>query len=183
MNVLIVDDHVLFREGLVNLLESQPDIHVVGQAGTVSEAILKSQELKPDLVLLDFSLPDSDGPEAVPAILSENPNANIIFLTVHDSDDRLFAAIRSGARGYLLKNISSAKLLSAIRGLEHRKAAISPTMAERIIEEFSRLGPRHAPQDQKLKTLPCANSMFYVSWRSMRQTWKLRSILTSPELP
>jgi len=66
MNILIVDDHVLFREGLANLIDSQPDLHVVGEAGSVQEAISKAREVKPDLVLLDYSLPDADGPEAVP---------------------------------------------------------------------------------------------------------------------
>jgi two-component system, NarL family, nitrate/nitrite response regulator NarL len=153
MKILIVDDHVLFREGLAALLDSQPDMHVVGQAGSVKEAISKAREVKPDLVLLDYSLPDADGPEAVPYILGDKPNTIIVFLTVHDSDDRLFAAIRSGARGYLLKDIASTKLLAAIRGLNHQEAAISPVMTERIIEEFSHLGTRQSPDGSKITNL------------------------------
>ncbi len=141
MRILIVDDHVLFREGLVSLLKAQPDITVVGEAGCVHEAIAMARELGPDLVLMDFGLPDGTGLDATQAILADQPEINIVFLTVHEQDDRLFAAIRSGAKGYLLKNVPVSRLLTYLRGVEYGEAAISGAMATRILDEFARLGP------------------------------------------
>jgi DNA-binding NarL/FixJ family response regulator len=143
MRILIVDDHVLFREGLVSLLKAQPDITVVGEAGCVHEAIAMAGELGPDLILMDFGLPDGTGLDATQTILADQPEINIVFLTVHEQDDRLFAAIRSGAKGYLLKNVPVSKLLAYLRGVEYGEAAISGAMASRILDEFARLGPGH----------------------------------------
>jgi two-component system nitrate/nitrite response regulator NarL len=97
MKVLIVDDHILFRQGLVSLLQSEPDFEVCGQAGTLAEAIKLGRELQPDTILMDFELPDGSGAEATQAILADNPGCKIIFLTVYATDDKLFTAIRSGA--------------------------------------------------------------------------------------
>ncbi len=137
MRILIVDDHILFREGLTGLLRSQPDMEVIGECGTLNDAILQALQLKPDVVLMDFSLPDGTGLEATRAILTELPQTQIIFLTVHDNDDRLIAAIRAGAKGYLLKNLSVNKLLASLRALERGEAAISRIMMARILKEFA----------------------------------------------
>jgi DNA-binding NarL/FixJ family response regulator len=153
MRVFIVDDHVLFREGLVSLLETQPDITVAGEAGSVSEAIGMARELEPDLILMDFGLPDGTGLEATQAILAEQPEAKIVFLTVHEQDDRLFAAIRSGAKGYLLKNVPVSKLLDYLRGVERGEAAVSPAMTSHILEEFARLGSGPDPGPAELSEL------------------------------
>ena len=125
MKILLVDDHVLFREGLAGLIDSQPDLTVVGSAASVEEAIAKAYELKPAVILMDFSLPDGSGLDATRAILSHSPNMSIIFLTMHDDDERLLEALRNGAKGYLLKNTSVNKLLSFVRGVQHGKAAIT----------------------------------------------------------
>jgi DNA-binding NarL/FixJ family response regulator len=147
MRILIVDDHRLFRDGLVGIIKAQPDFQVVGQASTVRGAIAKAGELQPDTILMDFGLPDGTGLEATLAILADRPETNIVFLTVHEEDDSLFAAIRSGAKGYLLKSVSAAKLLEYLRGLECGEAAISRATASRIMEEFCRLVPQrhHGP--------------------------------------
>jgi DNA-binding NarL/FixJ family response regulator len=137
MNVLIVDDHLLFREGLVSLLNADPSFKVVGQAGTVCESIALAQKLKPDIILMDFSLPDGDGSEATSAILAELPETNIVFLTMYDADEKLFAAVRSGAKGYLLKNTPVQKLMDSLHSIAKGEAAISPSMTMRILEEFS----------------------------------------------
>lgn len=141
MRILLVDDHVLFREGLRGLLAAQPDIDVVGEAGAVSEAVALAQKLQPDLILMDFSLPDGTGLEATQAILAAQPRAKIVFLTFHEDDERLFAALRSGAKGYLLKNVSTAKLLSFLRGVGEGHAAITPELTSRLLAEFARLDP------------------------------------------
>jgi DNA-binding NarL/FixJ family response regulator len=151
MKILLVDDHVLVREGFESLLNSQSDFCVVGQAGSVGEAIVLARQLGPDLILMDFGLPDGTGLDATQAILAEQPEIKIVFLTVHEEDDRLFAAIRSGAKGYLLKNVPVAKLLMFLRRTEQGEAAISPDMASRILAEFSRLEPRPR-HDHRLET-------------------------------
>lgn len=101
-----------------------------------------TRDLQPDLVLMDFSLPDGTGLDATRVILAERPETRIIFLTVHEEDDALFAAIRGGAMGYILKNVSIAELLAYLRNIQMGEAAISPAMAARILEEFSRLSVR-----------------------------------------
>jgi DNA-binding NarL/FixJ family response regulator len=126
MKILIVDDHVLFREGLSSLIAKQTDLTVVGEAGSVHEAIEKARTTLPEMILLDFNLPDGTGLDATRAILAELPDVKIVFLTIYEDDERLFAAIRAGAQGYLLKNIPVAKLLAALRGLiERGEAAIT----------------------------------------------------------
>ena len=118
MNVLIVDDHVLFRQGLVSLLQSEADFQVVGQAGSSREAVQKAGELRPDMILMDFSLPDGSGVDAARAILLEIPDCKIIFLTVHAEDETMIEAVRCGAKGYMLKNVPIKQLIQALRVLE-----------------------------------------------------------------
>lgn len=137
MRILIVDDHILFREGLTGLLRSQPDMEVIGECGTMNDAICQALKMKPDVVLMDFSLPDGTGLEATNAILAELPLTQIIFLTVHDNDERMISAMRAGAKGYLLKNLSVSKLLASLRALERGEAAISRIMMARVLEEFA----------------------------------------------
>ena len=138
ITLLVVEDHVLIREAIVGLLSTQPGFRVLGEAGTVAEAVSLSRKLKPTVILMDYGLPDGTGLEATNMILEENPETNIIFLTVHEADDTLFSAIRSGAKGYLLKNIPAAKMVAAIKGFVEGEAPISRTMASRILGEFSR---------------------------------------------
>lgn len=150
MRVLIVDDHILFREGLAGLLRSQPDMEVIGECGTVQEAIETALQLKPHVILMDFSLPDGTGLDATRALLPALPETQIIFLTVHDNDERLIAAMRTGAKGYLLKNLSVNKLLASLRALERGEAAISRTMMARILEEFAQSTPSASPSPSPL---------------------------------
>ena len=150
MRILIVDDHILFREGLVGLLRAQPDTQVVGECGTVKEAIALARQLKPEIILMDFALPDGNGLDATRAILGEAPEIRIIFLTVHDNDERLIAAMRAGAKGYLLKNLSVSKLLASLRALERGEAAISRTMMARILAEFALTSPASDPPPSRL---------------------------------
>jgi len=153
IRVLLVDDHALFREGLASLLGGQPDFTVVGEAGSVKEAIAFARNLQPDLVLMDFSLPDGTGLDATQAILRACPGTRIVFLTVHEEDHRLFAAIRSGAKGYMLKNVPVAKLLERLRGLERDEAAISPTLTGRILDAFARTTPARRPNNAEISQL------------------------------
>ena len=138
IRLAVVDDHNLFREGLIAIIRSASDIDVVGQAGSVKEAIEVVLRLKPDIVLMDFGLPDGSGAEASRAILREYPECKIVFLTMSEEDDDLFDAIRSGARGYLLKNLQPERLISTLRSVQDGESAISRSMTLRLMEELSR---------------------------------------------
>jgi DNA-binding NarL/FixJ family response regulator len=147
--VLVIDDQILFREGLVSLLSSTPDFEMVGCAGTVHEGCEQASLFKPDIILMDFSLPDGTGLDATRAILARLPLCQIVFLTVHESDENLFAALRLGAKGYMLKNIGSTELLSSLRALDRGEDAVSRKMVTKIVEEFART-PGSASEDDKL---------------------------------
>jgi DNA-binding NarL/FixJ family response regulator len=138
MKIVIVDDHVLFREGLAAIIRSESDIEILGQAGSVQEAVATVRALKPDMVLMDFGLPDGTGAEATRAILQEHPGCKVIFLTMSEQEEDLFAAIRSGAKGYLLKNMRPSKLISSLRSVQQGESAISRSMTLRLMEELAR---------------------------------------------
>jgi len=159
-SILVVDDHVLFRDGLVSLFQSTQDFYVVDQAGTVSEGIEKAFLHKPDIILMDFSLPDGTGLDATQAILDEIPECKIIFLTVFETDENLIRAIRLGAKGYMLKNVSSSSLLSSLRALANGEIAMSRKMMSRIVE-YSRAMPFHHSQDLVAKLSPRETDILY----------------------
>ena len=142
IRVLLVDDHTLFREGLAGILSSQPDVAVVGEAGDGLEALVMAQELEPDLILMDVTMPGCDGLEATQLIKQSIPDVKIVMLTIHDEDDKLFEAIKAGAEGYLLKSTASETLMPMLRGAMRGEAAISGAMAAQILEEFGRLAKR-----------------------------------------
>jgi DNA-binding NarL/FixJ family response regulator len=133
-----VDDHVILRDGIVSILEAEPDFEVLGAAGSVAGALEAVRTHRPDLVLMDYGLPDGTGLEATREILASYPDTNVVLLTVHEEDDLLFEAVRSGAKGYLLKNISAKVMLARLRGLSQGEVAISPTQTRRILTEFAR---------------------------------------------
>ncbi len=119
------------------MIRQQTDLTIVGEAGTVGEAVAKARELKPDLILLDYSLPDGNGPDAARAILAEQPDIGIVFLTIHEADTYLLAAIRSGAMGYLVKDISFARLVDAIQAISRKEPVLSPRLTLSLMHEIS----------------------------------------------
>jgi len=139
IRILIVDDHILFREGITGIINSQPDMQIIGEASEGLEAIVKAGQIKPDLILMDIQMPGVDGIEATAKIKSENPEVVIVMLTIWDDDEQLFQAIKYGAQGYLLKNIHSTEMLKQLRGAMRGEAALSPVMAANVLEEFRRL--------------------------------------------
>ncbi|MFQ5419050.1 MAG: response regulator [Anaerolineae bacterium] len=138
LRLLLVDDHALVREGVAGLLEAHPDIEIVGEAEDGLQALEKARATMPDAILMDIEMPQCDGLEATRLIKREMPYVKIVILTVHDADERLFEAVRSGAQGYLLKSIGSAELIEMLRGIERGEAPISRTMAGRILDEFAK---------------------------------------------
>lgn len=139
IRVLLVDDHILFRKGIVNLLATQTDMDVVGEAGDGEEALGKARELMPDLILMDITMPGMSGRQATRVIKEEMPYVKIVMLTVSERDSDLFDAIRSGADGYLLKDLEPAELYRLCRGVFRGEAPLSPLMAAKILREFSSL--------------------------------------------
>jgi len=137
--VLLADDHALFREGLAGIINAQPDFRVVGEASDGLEVFVKTQELKPDLILMDVQMPGMDGLEATRQIKQVLPATVIVMLTVRDDDEKLFQALKNGAQGYLLKDIPSKEMLAMLRGALKGEAALSPALAARVLAEFRRL--------------------------------------------
>ena len=150
MRVLLVDDHVLFREALVGLLGTQPDLKVVGQAESIHDAVALSGKILPDLVLMNIKLPDGTGAEAIQAVLTERPEVKIVVLTLSEEDDHLFEAIRAGAIGYLSKRAPVAMLFNTLRGVMRGEAGISGATARRIVDEFARLSPARSEEETPL---------------------------------
>jgi two-component system NarL family response regulator len=142
--ILLADDHGLFREGIAGLISAQPDLEVVGQASDGLEALSLARDLQPDLIVMDIHMPICDGLEATRLIRSEMPEARIVILTIHDEDEKLFSAIRSGASGYILKNTNSADFLRGVRGALKGEAPLPPKLASSLMDEFARLASRPA---------------------------------------
>jgi DNA-binding NarL/FixJ family response regulator len=139
IRVLLADDHALFREGLAGIIASQSDMQVVGEAINGFEAIVKAEKLKPDLVLMDVQMPGMDGLEGTRQIKQALPATTIVMLTVLDDDEKLFEALKNGAQGYLLKEIHSQEMLAMLRGAMRGEAALSASLAGRVLMEFRRL--------------------------------------------
>lgn len=137
MRILLVDDHALIRDGVASLVAAWGH-EVVGQAGGVREAIELVDRTLPELVLMDVRMADGSGIEATAAIKARHPEIAIVMLTVSEDEDDLFAAIKAGAQGYLLKNLESAQFRSMLEAVSRGEAAITPATAVRIIDEFSR---------------------------------------------
>ena len=137
VRVLIADDHPLFREGMRGRLDRMGDIAVVGEASDGDEAVRLSRELEPHVVLMDIKMPGLNGIEATREILRANPRVGVLMLTMFEDDDSVFAAMRAGARGYLLKDSGGEGVVHAIRAVTSGEAVFGPGVAERIIGFFS----------------------------------------------
>lgn len=149
LRILLADDSPLFRKGLAGLFESTPDFQVVGEARDGVETLEKARELLPDIILMDINMPRCNGLEATRLIKEELPYIKIVMLTVSDSEQHLFEAIKVGAQGYLLKNLEPEELFQMLRAVSRGEAPISPAMAGKILKEFThRYQPAPAPDTQ-----------------------------------
>jgi DNA-binding NarL/FixJ family response regulator len=137
LRVLIADDHPLFRDGLRALLASAPDTEVIGEAASGSEAIERALELQPDVVVMDLHMPEVNGIEATRRIVESSPHVGVLVLTMFEEDDSVFAAMRAGARGYLLKGSDHDETLRAIRAVGSGEAIFGAAIAERLMAFFA----------------------------------------------
>jgi len=137
LRVLIADDHPVFRNGLRALLASVPEMEVAGEATSGDEAIALATTLQPDIVLMDLQMPGGGGIAATRRILDASPHIRILVITMFEDDDSVFAALRAGARGYLLKGASATEMLRAIGAVGDGEAIFSPAIAQRLLDFFS----------------------------------------------
>ncbi len=141
MRVLVADDHSLFRDGIVSLLQAA-GFEVVGQVSDGEQAVEATRRLQPDLVLLDIAMPGMDGLETLRQIKGEWPQTKVVMLTVSDDDRHLFEAVRSGAEGYMLKNLTANEFLQLLQGLEQGEAAMTRRMAARLMKGMADMAQR-----------------------------------------
>jgi DNA-binding NarL/FixJ family response regulator len=145
IQVLIADDHPLFRDGMTGLLDSVQETEVVGEAADGEEAVRLARELRPAVILMDLNMPGKNGIEATREVLEENPNAGVLVLTMLEDDDSVFAAMRAGASGYLLKGAHQDEVLRAIRAVANGEAIFGPSIARRVMRFFSAEKPSRPP--------------------------------------
>jgi DNA-binding NarL/FixJ family response regulator len=144
LRILIADDHTLFRDGLRSLLTSR-GFEIAGEAREGAEAVELTRRLQPDIVLMDLSMPGLDGLAATRLISAEMPQVKVVVLTASDDDANLFEAIKSGAQGYLLKNLESRELFTLLKGVGRGEPALTPLLASKLLQEFAR-PPRPATE-------------------------------------
>jgi NarL family two-component system response regulator LiaR len=138
IRVIIADDHAIVREGLIHLISNRPDIKIVGEAEDGAQAVQLARTLQPDVILLDLIMPNMDGIAAINAIKREDPDARILILTSFAEEEKVFAAIRAGALGYLLKDSSPLALIDAIYDVHRGDSSLHPSIARKLIRELNR---------------------------------------------
>jgi DNA-binding NarL/FixJ family response regulator len=146
LRIVIADDHVIFRDGLRALLAAAPDMDMVGEAGTGDEVIDLAAALQPEVVVMDLQMPGTGGVEATRRIVQASPHVGVLVVTMFDDDSSVFAAMRAGARGYVLKGAKYDELLRAIRAVGSGEAIFSPAVAVRLIDYFSNIRPVAPPR-------------------------------------
>ena len=134
--ILLVEDHILVREGIRNLLQTQDDMMVMGEASDGRAAVQMAAELQPDVVLMDIAMPHMDGIEATRAMKKTNPAINVIVLTAYDNDEFVLALMKAGVSGYLLKHVRGKELLNAIRAVSHGESVLDATVTQKVIRQL-----------------------------------------------
>jgi NarL family two-component system response regulator LiaR len=156
ISVIIVDDHAIVRQGLRTYLDLQQDIEVAGEASNGSEAITLARETLPDIVLMDLVMPNTDGVEATRAITALSPSTRVIVLTSFSEDEKVFASIKAGAQGYLMKDVLPTELVRAIRTVHRGEAQLDPEIARKLMQEFTNpqpTTPKHDLTERELEVL------------------------------
>lgn len=142
LRILVVDDHAVVRRGVRGLLEAQPEWEICGEATTGREAVELARRLKPDVVVLDLSLPELNGLDVTQQILKELPQTEVLVLTMHDSEELAQQVLQAGARGYVLKSDADENLVAAVESLSHHRPFLSPRVTEVVLENYIRQGDR-----------------------------------------
>lgn len=156
ISVLIVDDHAIVRQGLRTYLDLQPDMQVVGECADGRQALELVRNLVPDVVLMDLVMPNMDGVEATRAVTSMSPSTRVIVLTSFSEDEQVFASIKAGAQGYLMKDVLPQELVRAIRTVHRGEAQLDPEIARKLMHEFSNpqpTTPKHDLTERELEVL------------------------------
>jgi two-component system response regulator NreC len=138
IRILVADDHTVIRRGIVGLLNTQPDMEVIGEAGTGREAVAKAEAVPPDVVLLDVAMPELNGLGATRMIKARSPGVQVLILTMHDREDYLFQALRAGASGYVLKGADTEDLLTAVRSVARGDVYLYPQVAKGLVSDYLR---------------------------------------------
>jgi DNA-binding NarL/FixJ family response regulator len=150
VRVLVVDDQALFREALVTLLGARPEVEVVGEAGDGQQALEQAAALQPDVVLMDLHMPVLDGIATTRRLRVEQPGVRVLALTTFDDDEDVFAALRAGALGYLLKDVSSDRLVEAVLSAARGESVLQPSVAAKVVARFAQLDDAPRPRPQPL---------------------------------
>lgn len=160
IRVVVADDHTIVRQGLVSLLEDSGECEVVAQAGDGLEAVEKTLETRPDVVVLDLSMPRLSGLEAVRRIREEVPTSKVLVLTVHDEEEYVVPVVRAGASGYLVKDSAASELLTAVRALHSGQGHLGPQPARILADQYRR--PHRDPEDPYGSLTPREREVFHL---------------------
>ena len=155
IRILLVDDQALFREGLATLLGQHTELEIVGVAADGAEGLAQAGRVRPDIVLMDLRMPGMGGVEATRRLLAAQPTVRVLVLTTFDEDEEVFAAIRAGAAGYLLKASPSEKLVAAIRAVARGESVLEPSVTAKLMNEFARVTTR----EERRTTQPLADPL------------------------
>ncbi|MBN6034860.1 response regulator transcription factor [Amycolatopsis sp. 195334CR] len=154
IRILLVDDHPVVREGLRGMLDTEPDLTVVGEAGSGDEAVAQSRVKEPDVVLMDLRMPGLDGVGATRQILRADPSRRVVVLTTYETDADILRAVEAGAAGYLLKDASRAELAGAIRAAARGETVLAPSVAGRLVKQVrTPTGPQLSPREVEVLRL------------------------------
>jgi two-component system response regulator DegU len=152
ISIVLVDDHQLFREGVKRILEMEEDFKVVGEGADGDEAYRLAEIHKPDVVLMDINMPNVNGVSAAEQVISVSPNTRVIILSIHDDEGYVYRTLRSGASGYLLKEMGTSDLVEAVRVVASGGAYIHPKVTGKLIEEFRRLSEQEGAAERTLSS-------------------------------
>lgn len=180
MRILIADDHFLFRDGLRSLLGSQGH-EVVAEAKNGREAIALAHETKPDVVLMDVSMPELDGISATRQLTSEMPDVKVLILTASEDDANLFDAIKAGAQGYLLKNLEAEEFFALLEKARNGEPALTPSLAKRLLQEFAKPVAKEQPATEEEDLTPREREVLELMVQGVTSNRKLAKRLNLSE--
>lgn len=176
--VLLVDDQALLRSGMRMVLEEQPDLTVIGEAGDGEHAIRLAAQLRPDVILMDVRMPGTDGIDATRRIITTTPECRVLVLTTFDLDEYAFAALRYGASGFLLKDVPPAELVTAIRTVASGDAVVAPSVTRRLLDAYA----THLPDPRAPNTPPQASALASLTDREREVLVEIAAGLSNAEI-